>query len=311
MTWNDIIWKGASEANFTYGRQGKSPKYITFHHAVGSMESVAQAWANPARQGSSHFAVGARGAWQFVDTDNTAWCNGNWQSNLESISIEHEGDWRFGYYNEGCIQKSAELVALLRKTHPTIVGFNRHRQVSLTGTVCPGDLPVEVIWDRATAILEAENRPAPSPVPAPVTNPVDIQVTDIQNRMVVANKDLNLWDLNFKTWGDAKSLKIIPKGTLIEVSATAKHPLGGIYYLTEYSFSKGIMNGINSVDVSEVNQPPIAPEPPKPEVPPVTPPVEPTPEAPLPEDGQTATSWLTAVLNWVKQVLSKFTFKKG
>ncbi len=60
MTWKDVVWKGAASTNFTVGRQGKVPKYITFHHIVGTMESCASAWANPARGGSSHFAVGAR-----------------------------------------------------------------------------------------------------------------------------------------------------------------------------------------------------------------------------------------------------------
>ncbi len=296
MNWDQVEWKGASASNFTVGRQGNVPKYITFHHAVGTMESVLQAWSNPARQGSSHFAVGARGAWQFVDTDNTAWCNGDWNSNLVSISIEHEGDWRFGYTNEECIEQSAQLVALLRKTHPTIVGFNRHRDIF--GTQCPGDLPCERIWDRATQIM---NPPVVVPPVAPPTPPISsVQVLDIQNRKVALNKDAHLWDLSFTTWADAKSVKVIPyidkttdKPTEIEVSATAKHPLGGLYYLSEYSFSKGTMNGINSADCDEISvkpvdppvvveppvEPPVIVEPPIVIEPPiVTPPV--TPEAP-------------------------------
>jgi hypothetical protein len=304
MTWNDIVWKGA--VSYTQGRWGHVPKYITFHHIVGTMESAASIFANPAAQRSTHFAVGARGAWQFVDTDDTAWGNTNWDSNLESISIEHEGDWRFGYTNPGCLEQSAQLVALLRKTHPTIIGFNRHRQVAQTATVCPGDLPCEDIWNRATQILEAESRPTPPPVAPPITNPVNIQVTDVQNKTVVANKDLNLWDLNFNTWGEAKAVKTIPKGTLIEVSATAKHPLGGLYYLTEYSFSKGIMNGINSVDVDEVGAPVIPPEPPKPEVPPVEPPKPPEPPKPTKDEEQDARlSSLETAVKALQELLNK------
>lgn len=41
----------------------------------------------------------------------------------------------------------------------------------------------------------------------------------------------------------------------------------------------------------------------------VAPPTAP-PVVPLPEDGQSATSWLTALFNWIKAVLSKFTYKK-
>ena len=304
MNFSDIPFKGCSQSNYTVGRNGGVPKYVTFHHAVGSMESVDSKVHNPAAQMSAHFTVGERGAWQFVDTDDTAWANTNWNSNLECISIEHEGDWRFGYSNEGCIENSAQLIALLRRTHPSIIGFNRHNQVSLSSTVCPADLPCERIWSRSTEIL---NPPVViPPVASPAPSFVDIVITDIQNRKVVTNKDANLWDLNFTTWASAKSLKVIPKGTEIEVSATAKHPLGGIYYLSEYSFSKGVKNGINSADVDEivvkpidppiVVPPPIVPpvEPPKPIDPPTTPP---KPEKPnLDEENNTLLKQILAIL---------------
>ena len=43
-------------------------------------------------------------------------------------------------------------------------------------------------------------------------------------------------------------------------------------------------------------------------VPPVVVPPTPTP-APLPDNGQSATSWLQEVWKWIKDLLSKFTFK--
>jgi hypothetical protein len=92
-------------------------------------------------------------------------------------------------------------------------------------------------------------------------------ITDITNRNVVTNKDAKLWDLSFNAWAEAKSVSVIPKGTVVEVSAIAKHKLGGTYYMTEYSFSKGIMNGINEKDCDEIPTTPV--------VPPVTPPVDP------------------------------------
>lgn len=268
---NSTVFKGAYAGNYTKGRSGTTIRYITMHHVVGSMESCASAWATPGRNGSSHFAVGERGAWQFVDTDDTAWCNGSWGSNLESISIEHEGDWRNGYRNQGCIDKSAELIAYLRIIHPTIQGFQRHNQVSLLGTACPCDLPCEEIWNKSNAIMNSWNAPAPVPVPTP-TPTLLLVVTDIPNRTMVLNKDANLWDLSFETWATAKSVKVLPKDTPIEVSATVKHRLGSTYYLTEYSFRQGIMNGINAADLSELPvTPPIV-------TPPVVVPPTPTPE---------------------------------
>lgn len=289
---NNVPFKGAyyggpNKGNYTIGRNGTTIRYITMHHIVGSMESCASAWATPGRNGSSHFAVGKRGAWQFVDTNNTAWCNGNWNSNLESISIEHEGDWRNGYRNQGCIDKSAELIAYLRVIHPTIQGFQRHNQVSLTGTACPCDLPCEEIWDKSNAIINSWNAPTQAPTPTPQK----IELTDIANRTLVCNKDANLWDLSFTTWAGARSVKTLPKGTTIEVSATAKHPLGGIYYLTEYSFKQGIMNGINASDLDEMPVtppvvPPVETKPPVVVPPVVTPPVVPPTEHDKAQDAQ-------------------------
>jgi hypothetical protein len=109
------------------------------------------------------------------------------------------------------------------------------------------------------------------PIQAPTPPTASIQITDVQNRKVVLNKDTNLWDLTFTTWAGAKSVKTLAKGTEIEVSATAKHPLGGLYYLSEYSFSRGIMNGINSADCDEIEVKPV--DPPVVVEPPVEPPV--------------------------------------
>jgi N-acetylmuramoyl-L-alanine amidase CwlA len=267
MTQPPLDWQPSP--NYTKGRQGTPVRKITFHHVVGSAASAVTTFKNPLNEKSAHFVVAPNKIYCCVDTDNTAWTNTNFASNLESVTIEHEGDWRNGYRNEGVLNQSAILVAWLRTLYPTAT-FNRHREVSLKGTVCPADFPVEEVWNKATAIL---NPPKPVPAPAPPTEmPV---ITDITNRMVVTNKDANLWDLSFNTWAEAKSVKVIPKGTQVEVSAIAKHKLGGSYYLTEYSFSKGINNGINVADCSEI------PTPPPVVVPPVEPPIEPPVEPPV------------------------------
>lgn len=256
--------------NYTQGRNGTPVRKITFHHAVGPLSSIYPTFSNPSRQSSSHFGVGATEIQQYVRLEDTAWTNGNWNSNLESITIEHEGDWRNGFWSEEVINNSAKLVAWLRTVFPGVT-FNRHREVSSGYTLCPADLPVEEIWNRASAIMKDQEAPA-NPTPQ-----VNLQLTDIVNRKMVLNKDANLWDLTFTTWQTAKSVKTLAKGTQIEVSATARHPLGGLYYLTEYSFSKGVMNGFNSVDCDEIPTPPVPPTPPTPPTPPVPPTPDPYP----------------------------------
>ena len=263
---NELINAPAADGNFMPGRDGNSVQNITFHHVVGSAESAIAKFSTPGVQVSSHFIVGPDKVYVCVNTDDTAYTNGNWQSNLTSVTIEHAGDWRFGFRDDGVIEQSARLVAWLRTIYPGI-GYNRHRQVSTAPTACPGDLPVEEIWNRATAILN----PAPVPVPPPTPAPPSITITDIQNKTVITNKTANLYNLD----GGAV-IKTVPKDTQVEVSATAR--VNGVdYYLTEYSYSKGVNNGFKFEDFvvptvplptpAPTPTPEPAPEPPKPTLP--------------------------------------------
>lgn len=151
--------------NYSPGRSGQPVRHITFHHVVGPASSALARFDNPDNQVSAHFVVGANDIWCCVNTDDTAWCNGNWQSNLESVTIEHEGDWRNGFRSDAVINNSARLVAWLRTLYPTASPM-RHRQV--IATACPGDLPVEEIWAKASEIL---NPTPPVVVPPPVVTP--------------------------------------------------------------------------------------------------------------------------------------------
>ena len=91
----------ASEANFTYGRSGRSLRKITVHHCAGVMsaESIGYLWQNPSRECSSHYGIGNDGRiGQYVDENNTAWTDSNWESNCTSVTIETSncstgGDW--------------------------------------------------------------------------------------------------------------------------------------------------------------------------------------------------------------------------
>lgn len=153
--------------NYTPGRAGTPVRHITFHHVVGPASSALTRFDDPSQQVSAHFVVGHDAIYCCVNTDDTAWCNGVWASNLESVTIEHEGDWRNGFRDENVLANSARLVAWLRTLYPSATP-NRHRDIM--PTICPGDLPVEEIWDRATAILNPP-APAPAPVPAPTPTP--------------------------------------------------------------------------------------------------------------------------------------------
>ena len=128
---------------------------------------------------------------------------------------------------------------------------------------------------------------------------------------MVTNKDANLWNLDFTTWAGAQSVKVIPKGTEVEISATAKHPLGGTYYLSEYSYSKGIRNGINIADCTDkvVVVPPTIPDPP-------VVPEKPNPDTPKDKEQDERISKLETAVKALQELVNKIiewitSFKKG
>ena len=170
---------------------------------------------------------------------------------------------------------------------------------------------------RAGAYDAPKPAPVPTPPPtAPVTPPsVTLQISDIQNKKVRLKKDTNLWDLAFTTWAGAKSVKTLPAGTIVEVSALAKHPLGGNYYLSEYSYSRGVGNGINVVDCEDYTDPVAPPkdtsviQPPKDapinEAPVITPTPTPVP-IPLPVDDETV-GLLKSIVTKLGEIIKSIT----
>ena len=266
----------AHPKNYTTGRSGHSIKYFTVHHSAGWENSLRGLWQNPSRGGSSHLWVGnTKGAIeQYVDFNDTAWTNGNWISNCESITCETRGDWR-GYYDQTTLDNLSEAMYQCLKLYPNL-SLTFHQDVSSVYTLCPAELKHNgyalQAWNKAKERLQ----PAPAPVPTPKPT-LELVMIDIPNKIFVTTKDAQLWDLTFSKWTDAKSVKPLPKGTQIEVSAIVDHPLGGRYLISEYSFSKGIFNGVNVADVVEYKEPakPVQPTPVEPEKPEVS-----TPEIP-------------------------------
>ena len=100
----------AHYSNYTVGREGRAIKYFTVHHMAALNDTLRYLWGNPDRNGSSHFGVFNGYYEQYVDTDNTAWTNGNWLSNTESITCETRGDWRNGFYDRATLNTLTEVM---------------------------------------------------------------------------------------------------------------------------------------------------------------------------------------------------------
>jgi hypothetical protein len=258
----NIIWKGAHSSNFTVGRPGGSRNgQETFHHVVGSADSAVAVFKNPSRGASSHFVVTATPGviYQCVNLKDTAWTDGNWQSNLRSITVEHHGDWRNGYNNAVVLENAAKLVAWLRD-QGLVTHAVRHRQVSTTGTICPADFPVEAVWNRATQIIKDYNAPKPAPQPEWLKNRKATSV-----KRVYAQKDglrlINLADPS--KFADSRVFAINQ-----DFEIGSETTVSGVkYYLTVSSTNANLPNGIRASEVAQTPYVPPVVTPPKPETP--------------------------------------------
>lgn len=239
----------AHSSNFTRGRN-RPIKYITIHHSAGWEQTLRYLWGDPNRNASSHFWVGNGHVEQYVDTDDTAWTNGNFASNSESITIEVRGDWR-GYYDQATLNKLEELLRVLRKNYPT-AGITYHQDVSSVYTLCPADLKhkgyARRVWDNVTAWLAPKPTPTPTPAPALTYRP-------ITPKRVKLIRTANLWNFNFSSWAQAKAVgEAYQAGHLVDVVAIGRNSLGGEYYMTSYSYNGGNVratNGFNTKDCED------------------------------------------------------------
>lgn len=128
----------ANTANYDKGRQGNSVDRITVHHTAGMESTLKGLYADPTRQGSAHFFVHPSKIEQYVDTNDTAWTNGNYSSNLRAVTIEVRGDWR-GYYDQSTLDNLRRLFTELRKLYPS-ARLTYHMDESIKPTACPADL---------------------------------------------------------------------------------------------------------------------------------------------------------------------------
>ena len=203
-----------------------------------------------------------------VSPDNVAWTSSN--GNATTIGVEGSPHFTETYY-----KKLGWLHDQLEQRYGKILAIYVHFEWQ-AGTSC-SPLVKQKIRDYANWWRKQREAPVvvPPVVVPPTNNTVTLQISDITNKKVKLVRDTHLWDLAFKTWASAVKVKPLPAGTIIEVSAVAKHPLGGSYYLSEYSYSRGVGNGINVKDCEDYTD---AVAPPK-----DTSVIQPPPEAPINE----------------------------
>lgn len=137
----------ANKNNYMEGRNGVKISEITIHHmaSVLSAEECGKLFENPARLSSTHYGVGKDGKiGLYVDEKNTAYANGNFESNLRSVTIEASNSSVGGDYpvSELVLSQLIKLVADIAKRNDLgnlVVGENLTPHNKYAATSCPGN----------------------------------------------------------------------------------------------------------------------------------------------------------------------------
>lgn len=303
-------WHTPAEARAYYGRYDRNG--ITIHWwgdgtGASNHDNIVNYMNGGASRGekSVNYVLSDNKITMCVNPDNVAWCSQS--GNPTTISVEHQPTLGAEGY-----KKSGWLVDQLEQRYGRSLQLFPHKH--WFATQCPGTIDIGRIRAEADKWKRGEYDPKPAPAPAPpvpVPKPpttVQLEIKDVNNKKVVLIKDANLWNLQFAKYPDAQSIKTLPKGTEFEVSAVVTHPLGSKYYISEYSYAKGIPNGINVKDTDHpdadhlndpVSPPPIV-------VPvPVTPKPDPIPPVVVDPTKGTTDEKLNWIIQAIKTILSK------
>ena len=155
----------ADEGNYTKGRSGRKIEQICLHHMAGRLtaEQCGKIFQAKGRYGSSHYGVGYDGSIaNYVDEEDTAWTNSNWDSNCKSITIEISDNDNRWYVNDITLNAVIKLVADIAKRRELgilVPGKNLTWHSMFTSTTCPGDYlrsKMQYIADEANKINSEE-----------------------------------------------------------------------------------------------------------------------------------------------------------
>ena len=137
----------AYEGNYTKGRSGRKIEAITIHHMAGvlSAEQCGRIFQQIGRAGSSHYGIGNDGKIaSYVDENDTAWTNNNWDSNCKSVTIETSnskigGNWDV---SDNALNSLIKLIADIAKRNNLGTlekGKNITWHSMFIATECPGN----------------------------------------------------------------------------------------------------------------------------------------------------------------------------
>lgn len=255
-----------------YSGAGQTP-YNHIHPDTGALTHT-QAHAALHEYTADGNKYGYRLVWLLKDPWNcVVWGAGNWPVNQQCINVEVCIDAR----NEVLPEKALMLVADTFRVQDKKLGGGLnvfgHQQVSQIATQCPARIQgqmktlIDMInnqskWNKKLfPAPKPAPKPTPKPTPAPTPKPVNRYSRFEKPVTMLTNKaPTNLYDLTKTSWAELEKSSIKKLGPNEEFVAVGQyaHPLGGVYYMTDYSFGEADKTnkpdhatGVNKVDLVE------------------------------------------------------------
>lgn len=186
----------AHQNNYTIGRSEKNIEIITIHHMAGILtaEECGKLFQDETRNASSHYGIGKDGeVGLYVDEENTAYTNGDFDSNSIAVTIETSNSEASGDYSvsDEVLNVLIKLVADIAKRNnlgTLVKGENLTWHKMHAETSCPGEYllsKMDYIVEEANKINnESTSEPEPEPpTPEPVL-PVLKSNEEIANEVI-------------------------------------------------------------------------------------------------------------------------------
>lgn len=181
----------ANKNNYAVGRSGKNIKIITIHHMAGVLtaEECGKIFQDEARKASSHYGIGKDGeVGLYVDEENTAYTNGDFDSNSIAVTIEtsNSEDGGNSPVSDNVLNVLIKLVADIAKRNnlgTLVKGENLTWHKMHANTTCPG----EFLLSKMDYIVEEANKINNNPVSEPEQTPIP-PVLDKKSNEELANE---------------------------------------------------------------------------------------------------------------------------
>lgn len=244
--------------NFTPGNQTQAaygrPRSITggaghwwnWPRSGATHAGIVAYMANAARQVAPHSVLSAGWVTEMVRDWDTAWCTANANPYTFAIEVDPRIMFKWGYDNPSAAERRlGEQIFETLCEYIADKGYHnlpwKPHNVWAPGTQC-NPIHYNEVMARAKQIHAEKNAPKNPSLPVPAAK----KLSEGTIRMTARLDKVQIWDLT--TNPNYKSVKTLNKGETIDVVAYIDFN-NTRYYLTKYSYERGLKVGVNRNDV--------------------------------------------------------------